>query len=146
MLLLQPTTGSLSYHQRRGLLKLKSWPHLVVKCSWIWWILHSSMAGVKENVTSHPLPHLARDRLTGKWDHAPLRDTLFTTCRTDPKITKQQPNNQGLQKQLACCSLKTTGIFRSVQAAMKLSGNNCPADRNWSSLPWSIKMSRWESG
>lgn len=44
---------------------------------------------------------------------------------------------------LASCSLKTTGIFFSVQAAMKLSGSNCPFERNSSSFPWSIKMSIW---
>ncbi len=46
-------------------------------------------------------------------------------------------------KELTGCSLKTTGIFFSEQTAIRLSGSSWLADRNWSSRPWSMRMSSW---
>ncbi len=46
-------------------------------------------------------------------------------------------------KELTGCSLKTTGIFFSEQTAIRLSGSSWLDDRNWSSRPWSMRMSSW---
>ncbi|TNN74085.1 hypothetical protein EYF80_015726 [Liparis tanakae] len=46
-----------------------------------------------------------------------------------------------LREQHTTSSLKTTGIFFSEQTAIRLSGSSWLADRNWSSRPWSMRMS-----
>lgn len=45
------------------------------------------------------------------------------------------------EQELTSWSLKTTGSFFLEQTAIRLSGSSWPADRNWSSRPWSMRTS-----